>query len=887
MKQSETDLVAAIRRADFDEVARLVGGLTPPQRRAEVPGLKALRRELRDSIHSRAGAGTALLVAGAVCHTAPSGAAEWIGSGDFEGVERWHRPPLGGLLDGQDTGWQREVALRLARRPGDRESWGPSTAYRIAEHLLRASDTPPPTDPGFVVEWMTDRGDPRPRHGEPRLPPGIDLFARLVQDSFTPVLAPLVFDADTAGQLSGPWVAKEDAQRWPGVLARLADEQVVDREELVARGFARLVRGGGAGELRGYLAVVRALAPSEDELLANLRALTALLDAASPLAGYAQDCLIALDRAGRLDDATVAEAAEVLLARPEKKLVRTQLAWLERVAARAPELALRAVAQAYGHPDRQLQGQALKVTGRHVAGVRGRLLVELRAAALALDPAHAETAAQLLGIHVESEEAAEEQDRLPEPPRPVAMPAPLGSPAEVAEELAAALAGDGDSVAFERVLDGLVRHAWQDREALASALAPVLVADEWRTLGVLAGAVTGALPEQRAWRSLTTPKASPFRTWELRGGVGGLIAARLEETAWRLTGDPVPLLLSTPTRRNGALDPGELVARLRRYEELGLEPGPIDLAQALLRTVPDGTSDAGADGLASPAGALLAAWLRAGGLPRQAATPIPAGTVRPGVRMTEYRRFCDQPGLGDAELSMLGVPGSGAPGVRPEGGVPDPVRALLGPTERFHRCSEVEHSMPDARWLAVLPHHREELAVRLIGQLADSAGSSPVRGYPQLLPLLAETGGPAGFAVHQALAYGLGAALPEDRTAAVDAVLLLAAQSALDATLLGHETGELLRAGAVKPNRLAATCTELADAGAPRLAWTVLAGVLPALLDGRPPAGAAGLLTAAVECARGAGARGEIPAVTAAATSGGRSKLAAEAKVLAGLLGRA
>ncbi|MFJ5921770.1 hypothetical protein ACIQF6_04075 [Kitasatospora sp. NPDC092948] len=1007
MKQPGTDLdlTAAIRRADFVEVARLVGALTPQQRRAELPALKALRRDLRESERSRGGAWTALLVAGAVCHTAPSGAAEWIGSPDFDGIERWQRPPLSGLLDDQDAGWQRDVALRLARRPADREWWGPSTAYRVAEHLLRASDTLPPAEPGFVAAWMTDRGDPRPRYGEGQLPAGVDLYARLVQDNFTPVLAPLVFDADTVQQLSGPWAARQDSQRWPAVLARLAAERVIDRGELIARGFARLVRGGGAGELRGYLAAVRELAPSVDELAANLRALTALLDGPSTLAGYAQECLIALDRAGRLDDATVAEAADVLLTRPEKKLVRAQLAWLDRVAARAPELALRAAARCYANPDRQLQEQALKLTERHLSDRRGPLLLELRTAALLLDPAHAVLATQLLGLGVESGETAAEHDRLPEPPRPEAMPAPLGTPAEVAEELAAAMNADGDSVAFERVLDGLVRHAWRDRAALTAALAPVLTATaERRPLGVLAGAVTGALPKQRAWRALSTPKASPFRTWDLRGGIGAFIAARLEETAWRLSGDPVPLLLATPTRRDGALDPAELAARLRQYEELGLEPGPLDLAQALLRTMPDGRSASGAgdrptapggaaatatatagadrpvgrggssdaagvdlpvgrggssgaavggcaggrggssgtaadglagseglsgeaavglppgpfsgpadrlagseglpgeaaaslrpgpadcpadrlaDRLAGPAGARLAAWLRVGGLPRQASVPVPAGSGRGGLWMSEGHRFCEQVGLGEETLALLGVPGSGAPGVRPEGGVPEAVRRLLGPSERFLRRSEVEYSMPDARWLAVLPHHREELAARLIGQLADSAGSAPVRGHPQVLPLLAETGGPAGFAVHQALAYGLGAAFPEDRTAVVDALLSLAAQSELDAELLGREAGELLRLGAVKANRLAATCTEFADAGAPRLAWAVLSGVLPAVLDGRPPAGAAGLLTAAVECARRAGASGPIPAVTAVAASGARSKLVAEAKVLAGLL---
>ncbi|MGW4380220.1 DUF6493 family protein [Kitasatospora sp. NPDC004531] len=879
-----TDLAAALRAPALYRLAQLVGGLDGAQRRAQLPGLKALRRELRAAPASRADTWTALLVVGAVCHTAPSGAADWIAQRDFDDIQRWDQPPLLLLLDAQPADWQRDVALRLARRPAERTDWTASTAFAVAEHLLRRSATPPPAEPGFVVEWMRDRGDPRPRRREPKLPPGPDLYARLVRDSFTAVLAPYVFEADTAQQLSGPWAAKDDSQRWPAVLARLAAEQVIDRGELIARALARLLRGGGAGELRSYLAALRTLNPTEDELAVNLRALTALLDGPSTLAGYAQERLIALDRAGRLDGATVVEASEVLLTRPEKKLVRAQLAWLDRFAARAPEAALRAVAQCYGHPDRQLQEQALKVTGRHLATGSRELLTELRAQALLLDPAHAALATRLLGLGVESAEPVAEHDRLPEPFRPAPMPAPLGSPAEVAEELAAALAAqEEDSVGFERILDGLVRFAWADRDALAAALAPVRTGEEWRSLGMLANAVTGALPKQRTWLSLQDPKASPFRTWQLRGGFGGFLAARLEEIAWRLSGDPVPLLLATPTRRDGAIDPAELAARLGRYETLGIEPGPMDLAQALLRTVPDGAPGV-ADQLGSPAGARLAAWLRAGGLRRQETTPIPAGVARPGVWMTECLRFSDQPGLSADELAMLGVPGAGAPGARWADGVPDAVRTLLGPVEPFHRRSEVEHSMPDGRWLAVLPHHREETAARLIGQFAAAAESAADRGGPQLLPLLAETAGPAGFAVHQALAYGLGAATPEDRTATVDAVLSLAAQGDLDADLLARETGELLRAGALSATRLAATCTELTAAGAPRLTWTLLTGVLPAVLTPHPPAGTAAVLTAAVECARLSGARGPIPAVTAAAASGARSKLAAEAKVLAGLL---
>ncbi|ROR37502.1 DUF6493 family protein [Kitasatospora cineracea] len=878
------ELAAAVREARFADVADLVTALPDARRRAALPRLRRLRRELRDSSHSRGGATTALLVAGAVCHTAPSGAADWIGGREFD-VRYWAQPPLVALLDDRPAPWQREVALRLARRPADRTGWGSTVPYEIAEHLLRRSDTPPPAEPDFVAGWMRDRGRPEPRPWLRLLPPGPDLYARLSADAFAPVLAPLVFDADTAAHLSGPWSAGGPAQRWPAVLARLAAEGTVDRTALLGRGFARLVRGGAPGELRTYLEALRALAPGPDELADNRRALLALLDGPSTVAGYAQEALAALDGAGRLAAEEVAEASGVLLARPEKKLVRAQLGWLERVAADGrAELALRAAADCLGHPDRQLQGQALKLLKRHVASAEGELLTELRAAALLLDPAHARTAAELLGVDVPPLAAAQDADRLPEPPRRVPVPAPLATPAEVAEELAAALAAPEESVSFERVLDGLARQVWADRDALAAALAPVLPADEWRTLGGLAGAATGAVPRSRVLRALQSRADRLFRGWGFRGPVGEFLAARLHETAWRLAADPVPFLLSTPTWRNGALDARELAARLARYEQLGVRPGPVDFALALLRTAGDGTEDTRA--LTSPAGRQLAAWLRGGGLPRRDCVPVPAGTWTTGVRCAEFRRYAEQPEPAGPALELLTLPALDVPGVEPAAGPPAAVRALLGPSRDFQLGPAVTDSLPDSRWTALLPHHREELALRITGQLAESAADTPERGHPQLLPLLAEAEGPCGFAVHQALAYGLGAGHAEDRSATVDALLSLAAQRQLDPAALAAEVHELLVLGAVKPNRLAATLAELADP-APRLTWSVLAPLLPALLDGGPPRGAADLVAVAVDCARRSGARGPIDAVTRTAARKGGTKLLAEARNLAALLGPA
>ncbi|QKW22823.1 hypothetical protein HUT16_30355 [Kitasatospora sp. NA04385] len=870
------DLVTAIRNADPARAAELVAGMDGARRSAELPGLEALRRELirRDSVRP---GWDALLVVGAVCHSTPAGAADWLARGELDSHGAWDRPPLIGLLDGQPAAWQRETGLRLAnRRAGRADDWGSGLLFGIAEHLLRRSDTPPPAEPGFVVDWMRDRSSALFRSAVTVLPPDVDLRTRLRADSFTPVLAPLVFEGPTARWFDH-FARRDDAERWTPALVALVADGTIDRAPFLARGFARLVRGGAPGELRTYLDLVRALEPGVAELADNRRALLALLDGDSVVAGYALESLMVLEGAGLLGEGELAEAAGVVLARPEKKLVRAQLGWLDRVAAGGRvEVALRAVAGCFGHPDRQVQGQALKVVKRHVRSVEGELLAELRAAALLLDPAHASVAAELLGVEVVLDAWVVVEDRLPEPPRPVAMPVPLATPAEVAEELAAAMAAPDESTAFERVLDGLARHAWQDRTALAAALAPLR--PTWEPLHVLARIAAGtAHPED-------LPPLLQYR-YQYGGVFGSVLAARLHETAHRLAADPVPFLLSTPTWCNGALDGRELVARLARYEELGVRPGPVDFAQALLRTAGDGSE--GAEALTSPAGQRLAAWLRGGGLPRRESTVVPPGTASGTVQETApgtapgtvqetapgkasgtvRHRHCEQPAPAADRLDLLAV----ADGAQ----VPEPIRLLLGPRREAEEHYWGRAWQIDGRATAILPRHREETAVRLVPRLGDD----------RLPLLLAENTGPCGPAVHLLLALSCGTESERGRAAAVDALLSFAAQRAVDPGALGRAAGALVRDGAVRPNRLARTLTELAAAGAPRLAWDVLAALLPVLLAAPVPRGAAELLATAVDRARETGARGGIDAVTRVATGGGRSRTVTEAGNLAAVLG--
>ncbi|MFB7950549.1 hypothetical protein ACFC6L_37280, partial [Kitasatospora phosalacinea] len=285
------DLATAVRSADHPRAVALVTAMDAAQRKAELPALQALRRELvrRDSV---APGWDALLIIGAVCHSAPAEAADWLSRGEIDGVAAWDRPPLLGLLEDQPAHWQREVGLRLAnRRAGRTDDWGSGLLFRIAEHLLRRSDTPPPPEPNLVVDWMRDRSSTLFRSAVTVLPPDVDLRARLRADSFTPVLAPLVFEGSTARWFDH-FAHGRDAERWAPALAALVADGTIDRAPFLARGLARLARGGAAREQRTYLDLVTRLEPAVGELADNRRALLALLDGDSVVAGFGLESLV-------------------------------------------------------------------------------------------------------------------------------------------------------------------------------------------------------------------------------------------------------------------------------------------------------------------------------------------------------------------------------------------------------------------------------------------------------------------------------------------------------------------------------------------------------------------------------------------------------------------
>uniref|UniRef100_UPI0028682A6A DUF6493 family protein n=1 Tax=Streptomyces shenzhenensis TaxID=943815 RepID=UPI0028682A6A len=371
-------VLEAVRAGRVGETALLVRKLTETERRALLPGLQRLRKELRaapwESRSERRY--PALQVAGAVCHSGAAAAATWIAGAD---MRRRQAPAdlLLKVLADRDTGWQADVARRLAARPVSAD-----VPFPLMAGLVRRSGCEVPVTDAYVVGWVRYIG-----HTWGRVP----LVDRLRAE---PDLAPLVnglFELSDLGEIR--WLVGEGPGSWQSALAELTDAGVLERKAVVDACVARLRRGGGPTDHRVFLPLLGNLALTRDEQRERVADWTALArDAASPVAAHAQSVLAALALGDGLTPRQLAEASEGLLSRTEKKLVRAQLVLLgkalARQAAAAAEL-LPAVAQAFGHADTQVQERALKLVERYAERLDGDPVTrsEIGVAAEQLSPA--------------------------------------------------------------------------------------------------------------------------------------------------------------------------------------------------------------------------------------------------------------------------------------------------------------------------------------------------------------------------------------------------------------------------------------------------------------------------------------------------------------------
>lgn len=876
-----SSLMEAVRSGRTDVAVGLLDGLTDAERRAFLPELKELRKELRKAPWEEPSrrAYPALHAAGAACETGAAAAATWIAATDM----RWSQSSpalLIHILGDRDTAWLADVTHRLAGRPASS-----SVPYELMAGLVRLSGCPVPTTDAYVRGWVEHIGNLRQL--------GNTLLDRLRKDPHLAELVDALFETEDIGSPL-EWTSGEGSNSWVDALARLTTEGVLDRKRTVDACVARLLRGGTTLDNRVFLRVLTALAltrEEERERIADWLALAS--DAVSMVASHAQSVLGSLALDGELTSRRLVEMSDAVLFRPEKKLVRAQLVLLGKVLARDASAAvevLPALAQAFGHEDADVQERALKLVERHLKKVDSpEVRAELAAAADQLIPTLRTRAVETLGAAPTTAASTVYEEMLPPAPEAARLAPAPESAVELAEEVGVLLATEGDVAAFERALDGLVRHAYRGRDALLEALGPVVARRWWASDGP--GHVRR--PDDHFSRThhaygsaayaldlLLATLQDKVRTATLHEGMRHghrgrecghsaltrAFGARVWEVAYRLRAEPLPFLLSTPSWSTGLLEPDELVDRLDAYRRLGARVSAADFAQALLRVrredrVAATAAAERAEALGTTEGARLARWLTS----ESPALPLSRRRTSGARVVLELGELLDLQEDFPAEFRALGKP----------------VTAYGDHWYCYHWSQEMQR-----HWLAILPERRELVAARLVRDVS-AVALDDTRGAAAVLPLLAESEGLAGQATHLCLAYGLGARHPEDRLAAVDALLVLAARGQLDVDRLGADLGELVRSGAVKPSRLAESVRTGAATGANATIWGFLRHTLTALLadlegDAKPAhARALGdLLAVAAECAERSGARGELPYLAQTAARSGSSRLVVQARRL-------
>ncbi|MFH9691177.1 DUF6493 family protein [Streptomyces sp. NPDC017413] len=895
------ELLTAVRAGRHHDVPPLVLGLDLPGRRAALAGLKELRKEVRGwDWQRRDRVRKALLVAGAGCHAGAAGCAAWIGGRDLRDWARSPYPLILASLKDRDPAWLGDLAHRFAGRAALSDA-----EYTFVCELTRMAQVPLPASDNLVVGWTELVSAARWR-GRTRRP----LTDILREDPHSAVLAPRLFEMPELPPQVDFYDAPDARDNWPGALCALVEDGVLDRAHLVERCVVRLMRGGRSVDQRFFLAVLLRLGTTEEEEDRHLRDWAAMAtDGITPVASHAQQVLVRLDARGVVPTRELADVSGAVLFRQEKKLVRAQLTLLGKALRRdasAAEELLPAVAEAFGHEGIDIQERSLKLVARYLAAVADpRVREQLASAAARLGPLHRETVTALFGGPAEEEAPEAYQEFLP--PVPVLrrqQPAP-GTVAELVEEVAARVKAHASEhwipssatmdpsagvTGFERALDGLVRLARTDREELTESLREALAGVHFveqglspymidprsistsHGLSVVVASLLGLVSDRdrTAWRAKTTvPKPDACA----HAALNGVLLDRAWEAAEAMDIGEAPFLLATPTWHTGAIEAAELVERLRTYRELGARPGPADFGQALLRVRRGGGEGAdvaaAAEALGTGEGDRLAAWIRAD----EPVAPVlrhPATAVSRPFAGNWWQRTTT-----GARQVLLAT--RERPVIRHE--FPEAFH-WLG-LAQLPRARECYHWGPDrcSHWTATLPEDPETLAAWLMPNLLFAADQGQ-RGAAGFLPSLAESAGEVGGATHLALAYGLGARHPEDRTSAVDALLVLAAGGRLDGASLGRELAILVDRDLVKVNRTADALGTAAATGAYRTVLTVLAAMLPGLLAyEKTPRGLGDLLSVAAECAERCGTGGIPPIAGLAATAGrkGSSQTARQA----------
>ncbi|MFL6114480.1 MAG: DUF6493 family protein [Catenulispora sp.] len=774
------------------------------------------------------------------------------------------------VLTDRDPAWLPELADVLADTLDSRDSW------HMVDLVATVAGAVPVASPEYVRAWAA------------RYPwfNGKATDAALPLDPRMAELLPLVFDDDENDDLFAASAGFRDAA------LEAVDKGQMPRGPMLDASLRRLLRGGRTATMQNHLAFWNDMKPTDEEIAERISTCISLLPAQnSTVAKTFLGSVKKVCDAGLADLELALEAASIAVTRPEKYAVDTALGWLDALATANPERVSEIVgiiATAFGAQAAAVQERAVKLIGKRAGALgeedRQRLVAE---AGVCLAPDLASALARSLGAEPDTVPVeVGYSDVAPYVPRPLRPP--IGSPAELAEAVAALLHGDpAEAMVFERLVEAFVVFARTDAAALREALAPVVERERPRweytrnhpatpRAAVLGLAEAAVEPEARRhphragvhqlWERMLTRTTSyiPLRS---RTSPADVLILRAAEIRFALGLPDLPPLVSVPTAANGIIEPAALAARLRECEAKGWVPLEADFHQALLR-LPVDCGDVDTTGFASAAGRRFAAWV--------------AGDR---VELPAFRLPDADPQERDRARQWSSRPNPYMDRVRASHTMPPHSLLDLAPGMWIEPERQYDGSDWAVCWPAILPAHPDLPALSLAG----GWDWNTARPSPESAGALAEQDDPVHAGTHYVIATRLLHAEAPMRASGVDAALILAARGLLDPRRLAARLAGCL---AIEPTsglrrRLVPSLRDLANGGAPGQSWEAIAALLPQTL---PPAvpkamtGSADLLNLGAELAGALKVRTPIAEVSALAEQKGGTVAVNAARRLAGVL---
>lgn len=416
-----------------------------------------------------------------------------------------------------------------------------------------------------------------------------------------------LFEVEGGGDLSlatfDKYIGGKKVGGWTEALTELSEDGTLSRDRLLDESLRALERDFAQFRAGWFSRFHEHLEPTLDERAARRDQYLRLLGSTiPPTVSFALKAIALLDKAGELPPEDLLASLRPVLQARAKGTVTTGLRLLANAAKRAPDLAAkkaRLATEALIHEAADVQKKALDVIDSLAGKGDPAISAAMLAFADGIAPSVRKRFEELAGdtgapLHDDSPAASS-------PVQQVVSVEPVESFAELNHALLQVLEDTSDPLAVERVLDGLARHGADRPTDFSKVMGP---------LGKRANAIIKRQSlDQTQYQLARLIHAYVFdenlsEDDEVRypEAVLGAFAGQKERQQYSFegvfvrrnidlltqvrSGHRLPLL-GAPTDSRGFVAADVLIARYDDYKKTKVEPGPTDMALALMRLSPE------------------------------------------------------------------------------------------------------------------------------------------------------------------------------------------------------------------------------------------------------------------------------------------------------------